>query len=163
MLQAAVDFGQVSRMNWRAFPSGEDEDFFKKYRLPDSAVPHIGELLDKLPQAERGSARFWYALLCDFVHPNAGSHLLLIDKAHPVTPTEMSHTLRLDPDSVEALLVVLHVITAPVKASTRALAARGLKLETHHKVLVEWRQHCEQLPHDYEVVEQMDATDEQLL
>jgi hypothetical protein len=97
-----------------------------------------------MPQAEPGSARFWYALLCDFVHPNAGSHWLLIDKARPASPSEMSYTLRLDPDSLEALVVVLHVIAAPVKTSSRALAARGLQLETHHKALAEWRQHCEQ-------------------
>lgn len=111
-LHAALEFAQVSRMNWRAFPSGQDEDFFKKYRLPASAVPEIAMLLDKMPQAEPGAARFWYALLCDFVHPNAGSHWLLIDKARPASPSEMSQTLRLDPDSLEALVVVLHVIAA---------------------------------------------------
>lgn len=143
-LQAALEFAQVSRLNWRGFPSGHDEEFFKKYRLPASAIPEIGKLLDGLPQVEPGSAKFWYGLLCDFVHPNAGSHWLLIDEARPSSSSEMTYTLRLDPASEQALLVILHVIAEPVKTAARRVASQGLQLGAHYHRLAEWRRQCEQ-------------------
>lgn len=73
-------------------------------------------LIDRLPQVEKG-ARFFYEMLCDFVHPNAGSQFLQIDEISGIPGPEATYSLALRPKSEEALGVVLHIVSVPVRHS----------------------------------------------
>jgi len=58
---------------------GDMDQFFASWGTVHERVKaiRIMKLIDKLPGEEKGSARFFYEMLCDFVHPNVGAHTLV--------------------------------------------------------------------------------------
>ncbi len=49
-----------------------------------SRQSRILSLIDKLPGEKKQAARFFYEMLCDYVHPNVGAHTLVVDMAEPL-------------------------------------------------------------------------------
>ena len=60
-------------------------------------------------------------MLCDYVHPNIGAHTLVVSKAELVPEGQMRWELSREPDSDEALSVLVHAVVIPVRASIRTL------------------------------------------
>jgi hypothetical protein len=55
---------------------GDMDEFFTAWDKVDERVKatQILTLIDKLPGEEKRAARFFYEMLCDYVHPNVGGH-----------------------------------------------------------------------------------------
>ena len=69
-LGAASRFAQVTRFNWGAMVRGDMDEFFTAWDSVDERVKatQILTLIDKLPSEEKRAARFFYEMLCDYVH-----------------------------------------------------------------------------------------------
>jgi hypothetical protein len=74
-LTAASHFAQVTRFNWSAMVRGDMEEFFTAWDNVQERVKatQILSLIDKMPGEEKRAARFFYEMLCDYVHPNVGA------------------------------------------------------------------------------------------
>ena len=84
----------------------------------------FGDLVQEFPSPsaeEKRAARFFYEMLCDYVHPNVGAHTLVVSKAELVSKGQMRWELSREPDSDEALSVLVHAVAIPVRASIRTL------------------------------------------
>jgi hypothetical protein len=79
-LQAASHFAQVTRFNWSAMVRRDMDEFFTAWDRVEERVKatQILTLIDKLPGEEQRAARFFYQMLCDYVHPNVGAHTLVV-------------------------------------------------------------------------------------
>lgn len=94
------------------------DKFFTSWNDVEDGVRQVNvlTLIDKLPQEEKG-ARFFYEMLCDFVHPNIASHTLVVNQAAKIEGEQMSYSLSYIPDSDELLAIVLHTVSIPIKSS----------------------------------------------
>ena len=106
-------------------------------------APGIMDLIDKLPGEGKRAARFYYEMLCDFVHPSAGSHILLLTRADANADRTMSWTLSREAISDEALLVLLHVISIPVRDSIDRLIHDFEQMRQVHADFQERRRDCD--------------------
>ena len=77
--------------------------------------------IDEMPGEEKRAARFFYEMLCDYVHPNVGAHTLVVSKAEPLADGRMRWELTREPDSDEALSVLFHAVAIPVRHAVRFL------------------------------------------
>jgi hypothetical protein len=145
ILKAATHFAQVTRFNWGARARGEMEEFFTKWDSVEERVkaPQILTLIDKLPGEEKRAARFFYEMLCDYVHPNLGAHSLVINRAEALPSGQMRHELSREPDSDEALSVLIHAVAIPVRSAIRILLDDLEQLRRLQDFFGQWRQHCE--------------------
>jgi len=84
--------------------------------LFDWVTREIAAEKHKLPQEEQG-ARFFYEMLCDYVHPNVASHTLVVNEVQVLNDDRISYSLAYVPDSDELLMVVLHAVSIPIKSS----------------------------------------------
>ena len=82
-----IQFSHGSRFNWPAFLAGDADawaDAPEAVRDEHKAT-NVLTLIDKVAKNPRYSAfRAVYALLCEYVHPNLGGHLLYLRKEEPV-------------------------------------------------------------------------------
>jgi hypothetical protein len=143
-LGAASRFAQVTRFNWGAMVRGDMDEFFTAWDSVDERVKatQILTLIDKLPGEEKRAARFFYEMLCDYVHPNVGAHTLVVSKAEPVPEGQMRWELSREPDSDEALSVLVHAVAIPVRASIRTLLPDLEQLRQMQPYFGEWKQRC---------------------
>jgi hypothetical protein len=100
-------------------------------------------LIDKLPGDQKRSARFFYEMLCDFVHPNLGSHILLVDTAEPIGTKKMRWNLRCEPKEEESLSFLIKIIAIPVRHSIRLLLHDLRDIRRFESHFGEWRRRCE--------------------
>ena len=128
-----LSWAQATKFNWRAGLRGDDAF----YSDPDAenTATNVLTLLDKLPQEEKRSARWYYSMLCDFVHPNMASHMLCADHVVRLEGETLSYDLAFRPRSEEALDVVLHVISIPIRQSLGLLRSELQALSEWHKPL----------------------------
>jgi hypothetical protein len=126
---------------------GDMDEFFTAWDSVDERVKatQILTLIDKLPGEEKRAARFFYEMLCDYVHPNVGAHTLVVSKAELVPEGQMRWELSREPDSDEALLLLVHVVAIPVRASIRTLLPDLEQLQRTQRYFGEWRRRCESL------------------
>ena len=146
-LNEAKRFAQSTRFNWSALSRGRADEFYSGWnRVEEQAkAPQILTLIDKLPGDEKQAARFYYDLLCDFVHPNAGSHMLLmllIDGTGQAGEGKMHWELASEPSSDEALLVLVHVVAIPVRSSAYLLQDDIRNLQRAKEYISQWSRHC---------------------
>ncbi len=144
-LKVASRFAQVTRFNWAAMVRGDAEEFYTAWDKVEERLKatQILTLIDKLPGESKRAARFFYEMLCDFVHQNVGSHILLVSSAEAVSEGRMRWTVSREPTSDEALLLLLHVIAIPVRDSIWRLIHDMQGLQQVYGYFCEWRQHCE--------------------
>jgi hypothetical protein len=114
-------FARKTRFNWASIARGDME---AAYAAPgtvaqESKQTNILNLIDKLPKLpqQHPTMRYHYELLCDFVHPNAGSRSLVINKVEELGPDQKRYTLSFPATSPELLAACLHFISAPVAKS----------------------------------------------
>lgn len=121
-------FVQVTRFNWESLFRGDIDKFCTEWSDvdPKTKATQILSLIDKLPDDGTRAARFFYEMLCDFVHPNIGAHSLIINRAEPAVGARMKYDLCWEPKSDEALMVLVHVIASPIRIAVRQLL-RDLK------------------------------------
>jgi hypothetical protein len=145
LLKVASNFARVTRFNWRAMTRGDTDEFYKEWGKVDESVkaPQILNLIDKLPGEEKRAARFFYEMLCDFVHPNAGSHILLVTSADQNPDGTVRWTISQEANTDEPLLVLLHVIAIPVRDSIRKLLHDLAQLQHVFNDFHERRRDCE--------------------
>ena len=103
----------------------------------------ILSLIDKLPGEEKRAARFFYEMLCDYVHPNVGAHTLVVDTAEPLGDGRMRWHLKREPGSDEAVSVLIHAVAIPVRHAIRILAHDVARLQQAQGYFGEWQRHCE--------------------
>jgi hypothetical protein len=146
-LGAASHFAQVTRFNWGAMVRGDMDEFFTAWDKVDERVKatQILTLIDKLPGEEKRAARFFYEMLCDYVHPNVGAHTLVVSKAELLPEGQMRWELSREPDSDEALSVLVHAVAIPVRASIRTLLPDLEQLQCLQHYFGEWKRRCESL------------------
>jgi len=138
-------FAQVTRFNWAAMIRGDAEEFYTAWDKVEERLkaPQILNLIDKLPGEVKRAARFFYEMLCDFVPPNVGSHILLVSSTEEIREGRMRWTVSREPTSEEALLFLIHVIAIPVRDSIRKLIHDLQGLQELCGYFSEWRRHCE--------------------
>lgn len=141
----ARHFAQVTRFNWAALARGDDDEFYSNWSKVEDhhKAPQILTLIDKLPGEEKRAARFFYEMLCDFVHPNVGSHVLVVDGTRPMPGHRMEWHLKKEPDSDEALAVTLHVVAIPLRAAIRTIVSALDDLKRILQYFSEWRRKCD--------------------
>lgn len=134
VLQISLKYAQATRFNWMAGLRGDLDTF---YTSPDAESPatHIMTLVGKLPQQEKGSALWFYKMLCDFVHPNGASHMLCADAVDHIDDDTFSYVFEYQPLSDEALGVVLHLISIPVRHSLGLIHVQLAALQGIHRVI----------------------------
>lgn len=117
-IKLLLQYAQSTRFNWTSYIRGDLDNFFTSWDKVEERVRQLNilTLIDKLPQEEKG-ARFFYEMLCDYVHPNIASHTLIIDEVTQHGDERFSYLLRYAPNSDELLTVVLHAISIPIKSS----------------------------------------------
>jgi hypothetical protein len=144
---AARDFVQVTLFNWNALVRGDMDEFFTAWDKVDERVKakRILNYIDKLPGDEKRSARFFYEMLCDYVHPNVAAHTLVVNRALPVQDGQMRWELSREPDSSEALSVLLLAVAIPVRHSVRILLHDLGQLQQMQGYFEVWRKRCESL------------------
>lgn len=120
VIKLLLRYAQSTRFNWASYVSGDLDKFFASWDEVEDSVRQVNilTLIDKLPQEERG-ARFFYEMLCDFVHPNIASHTLVVNEAAPIEGQQMFYSLAYAPDSNELLAIILHTISIPIRSSLR--------------------------------------------
>lgn len=136
-------YAQATRFNWKSFVAGDLDTFLSSWDQVDQSVKqtNILTMIDKLPQQER-AARFYYEMLCDFVHPNVGSHSLVIDRVELIDENRTAYTLAHSATTEESLAAVLHIISIPLKMTLSLLRSElGSLLETLSK-LEDWIKKC---------------------
>lgn len=144
-LKAAQHFAQVTRFNWSAMARGDMDEFFTAWDKVDDRVKskQILSLIDKLPGEEKRAARFFYEMLCDYVHPNVGAHTLVINTAERVGSGQMHWQLSRAPDSDEAVSVLIHAIAIPVRHAVHILLHDVKQLQQAQGYFGDWKRHCE--------------------
>lgn len=144
-LKTAVHFAQVTRFNWSAMARGDMDEFFTAWNKVDERVEakQILSLIDKLPGEEKRAARFFYDMLCDYVHPNVGAHTLVVDTAEPLGDGRMRWHLNREPGSEEAVSVLIHAVAIPVRDAIRMLAQDVVRLQQAQGYFGEWKRQCE--------------------
>jgi hypothetical protein len=144
-VKAASHFAQVTRFNWSAMVRNDMDEFFTAWHIVDERVKatQILTLIDKLPGEEKRSARFFYDMLCDYVHPNVGAHTLVVNKAESISGGQMHWELSREPDSDEALWVLFHTIAIPFRASIQTLLQDLQHLQLARNYFGEWKRRCE--------------------
>lgn len=147
ILRAAARFAQVTRFNWDALVRGDMEELFTNWQKVDEGVkaPQILTLIDKLPSEQKRGMRFYYDMLCDFVHPNRGAHNLVIDKAKLISNNKMCWRLNLNPSSEEATSVLFHIIAIPVRQSVRLLINDLTRLQGVRTAFIDWGRRIEKM------------------
>lgn len=146
-LKLATHFAQSSRFNWGAMVRGDMDAFFSEWGTVEEHVKarQIMTLIDKLPGEEKRSARFFYEMLCDYVHPNLGANTLLVNRAEPVPVERMRWELSREPNSDEALFILFHSVAIPVRASLQTMLKDLQQLEEAKRWFGEWKRHCENI------------------
>jgi hypothetical protein len=144
-LKAASHFAQVTRFNWKALVRGDMNEFFTAWGKVDKAVKAttILDYIDEMPGEEKRAARFFYEMLCDYVHPNVGAHTLVVSKAEPLADGRMRWELTREPDSDEALSVLFHAVAIPVRHAVRFLLHDLEQLQRMQAGFGEWKRRCE--------------------
>jgi hypothetical protein len=75
----------ATRFNWQALASDNPDAWLKKPELQDRNAPTWPQILDHIDQVAAnqryGAFRHAYAWLCEYVHPNVGSHLIFLRDA----------------------------------------------------------------------------------
>jgi hypothetical protein len=144
-LVAATHFAQITRFNWPAWEQGDLDDFFSNWSTVDERVraTQILTLIDKLPGREKRAARFFYEMLCDFVHPNVASHTLVVDQAQPMGEGRMRWDLKRAPDSDEAFSFLTQAVAIPVRHSIQLLIGDLDPVKQVQAGFLEWKQRCE--------------------
>lgn len=128
VIEISCAAAQRGRINWRAVEGGGLSALYRsswKEAGPSRRAPTIQSLLEKLPNREP-SYRFYYAVLCDLVHPNAGSRTLLINAARELRDGRLSFSLGFAPESQRTLIETLHLVGLPI-ASLLPLARAQLQ------------------------------------
>lgn len=76
-----IVFSHGSRFNWTALTNGDLDAWMKAAEdvKPEHKQKNVLTRIDKVAKEKRYSAfRVMYAWLCDYVHPNLGSHILYV-------------------------------------------------------------------------------------
>ena len=147
LIKLLQKYSQATRFNWKSYAAGDLDTFFASWNQVDDSVrqTNIMTMIDKLPQEEKG-AKFFYEMLCDFVHPNIGSHFLVIDTVDFVAENRAAYTLSRNPTSDELLGTVLHVISIPLKTSLQLLKSEVESLLHTITMIDDWISKCEGSP-----------------
>jgi hypothetical protein len=108
-----------TRFNWSAGIQGNLDAFYDDPEgvSAEHRQPSIMKFIEALPQTQKGSTRFFYVMLCDFVHPNMGSHTLVIDRAMSTGAGTTNYVLSATAHSSELMNEVLHVVSIAVRHS----------------------------------------------
>jgi len=138
-------YAQASRFNWVAYVRGDAEAFLTEFDKVDKSIEqtNILTLVQKLPQVEKRAAEFSYKMLCDFVHPNAASHMLTADKVVRLPDGRMRYELAYKPKSEEAYSVVLHVTSIPVRHALLLLVDQLKGIRQIRENMEIWIRRCE--------------------
>jgi hypothetical protein len=144
-LASASLFAQATRFNWNAYVRGDMDEFFTAWNKVDERIEatNILTLIDKLPSETKHAARFYYEMLCDYVHPNAGAHTLVVDSTENPEKGKVRWNLSREPGSDEALSVLVHTLAIPVRASIDTLLHDLEQLQQIRKYFLEWKERCE--------------------
>jgi hypothetical protein len=126
-----------TRFNWLAakpFGQGNLAEKYSEKNLPDELrQDHVLKAIDKMrmvgPCQEKSTMRFYYEMICDFVHPNVGSVAVFIDEAGPESSNRFRYTVRRQCQSSEVVQVVLSVTSIPVREALTALLTDLKKLD----------------------------------
>ena len=147
VLKAASHSAQVTRFNWKALVRGDLDEFFTAWDKVDESLKakQILSLIDKLPGEEKRAARFYYEMLCDYVHPNVGAHTLVVNTTEPLPGDRMRWDLRREPGSDEALYVLIQAVAIPVRHSIRILLHDLEQLQKMRTGFAEWKRRCDTL------------------
>ena len=144
-LTAARHFAQVTRFNWSAMVRGDADEFFSAWDDVEERVKatQILTLIDKLPGEEKRAARFFYEMLCDYVHPNVGAHTLVVNRTEPLDNGQMTWALSREPNSDEAFSILIHAVAIPVRHAVRFLLQDLEQLRGLPLCFGQWRQRRE--------------------
>jgi len=96
-----------------------------------------------LPGEEKKAARFFYDMLCDYVHPNAAAHTLVVDRAMSNGSDKVEWTLSREAASDEAIYVVIHAVAIPVRHSVLILLGDLERIFQVQQGFTQWRTKCE--------------------
>ncbi|PFE65792.1 hypothetical protein CN316_22130 [Bacillus cereus] len=115
LIKILKDYSLKSRFNWKNYLF--DAEFKKNWAEMDEnhRQTNVLTMLGKLPQEENAVA-FYYHRLCDFVHPNAASHILYINQVIK-GEEKVTYKLSSNTDAIDLLADVIHIISVPTKTS----------------------------------------------
>ena len=131
-----------TRFGWEAGVARGDLATFYSLAPPKKSAKgaeavSVLTLIGKLPGVEPQAAKWYYGMLCDFVHPNGPSLLLHEEEVRPLPDGRVSHTVAFRPQSPEALERVLHLLAIPVKYALLGLVDQAGELLERHRALEE--------------------------
>lgn len=118
--QIVADFVSRTRFNWsRMVELGQLEPFPEYNKVPqDAMAKNILTLVDRLPQND-SKIRFYYELLCEFVHPNLGAYMLSIHSNEKLGDGRARITVNHGRPSEHQLDIALHLTSFPVVTGLR--------------------------------------------
>ena len=138
-ISTVADYAKLTRWNWPSYMKQDWDTFFSSWDKVDQSInqKNILTLIDKLPQEEKG-VRFRYDLLCEYVHPNAGSHMLAISSTCPGLDGTMRYILDFKPSNNESIDIVIHTTSSSITHSLRLIENSLTWLNSLHNQITEW-------------------------
>lgn len=120
IVNTGLDFTRATRFNWSTL---SQEDASKFHGTWDDVTDQISQknvmtLLKKYPEVktERSDNELlkYYALLCEYTHPNIGSHHLITEKITRAHETTIMYTFMPKPQSDIPVIHAVRAISSPL-------------------------------------------------
>ena len=120
IVNAGVDFSKATRFNWSTLFESDSSAFDSAWNdvSQQTSQKNVMTLIEKYPDQKTkkidNEILKYYALLCEYTHPNIGSHHLITENITRVHPTMIMYTFKPTPESEIPLTHAVRAITTPL-------------------------------------------------
>lgn len=120
IVNIGADFSRATRFNWSSLFDADSTAFDSAWDdlSQQKSQKNVMTLLERYPEVKTkkldNELLKYYALLCEYTHPNIGSHHLITERVTRVHETTIMYTFKPTPESNIPLIHSVRAITVPL-------------------------------------------------
>lgn len=120
VVNTGVDFSKATRFNWSSLFESDSIAFDSSWDDMSKQISqkNVMTLIEKYPDEKTkkvdNELLKYYSLLCEYTHPNIGSHHLITEKITRVHSTMVMYTFKPTPESNIPLIHAIRAIATPL-------------------------------------------------